>query len=160
MVFVDMINILWIPETNLAELMLWLCLKLKKHQSNDKVYQINTQISTLYIYKQNIKNWEHQKIQIRAGMGNYEFHRYIYNIVDMYLPPYLGTRGFGADFQYCNIAVLQTNIAILFLSIALLLQYFFKSSIGVLQYCKKLKSCNTAILLKNINFAKAINAKV
>ena len=49
-------------------------------------------------------------------------------------------------FQYCNIAVLQTNIAILFLSISLLLQYFFKSSIGVLQYCKKLKFlqyCNT-----------------
>ena len=66
----------------------------------------------------------------------------------------------GAVFQYCNIAVLQTNIAILVLSIALLLQYFFKSSIGVLQYCKKLKSCNTAILLENINFAKAINAKV
>ena len=53
--------------------------------------------------------------------------------------------------QYWNIANQYCNT---FLGISLLLQYFFKSSIGVLQYCKKLKSCNTAILLENVNFTK------
>ena len=67
-------------------------------------------------------------------------------------------------FQYCNIAVLQTNIAILVLSIALLLQYFFKSSIGVLQYCKKIKSCNTQYFWKistsQTQLMLNVNAKV